>query len=84
VYSRHTYYKFRNSMVHMVLYNLTPASSRKRMHKVIINRTVDNDTEHFAGNATYYPSQDPAETLSPCGKKIYEQPGSDNRATAGV
>ncbi|CAB1108279.1 unnamed protein product [Ectocarpus sp. CCAP 1310/34] len=34
VYSRHTYYKFRNSMVHMVLYNLTPASSRKRMHKV--------------------------------------------------
>ncbi|CAM9108718.1 unnamed protein product, partial [Ectocarpus sp. 8 AP-2014] len=35
VYSRHTYYKFRNSMVHMVLYNLTPASSRKRMHKAV-------------------------------------------------
>lgn len=34
MYSRHAYYKFRNSMVHMVLYNLTPASSRKRMHKV--------------------------------------------------
>lgn len=34
VHSRYTYYKFRNSMVHRVLYNLTPASSRKRMHQV--------------------------------------------------
>ncbi|CAM9267702.1 unnamed protein product, partial [Hapterophycus canaliculatus] len=40
VYSRHTYYKFRNSMVHMVLYNLTPASSRQKMHKAIANYYV--------------------------------------------
>ncbi|CAM9936171.1 unnamed protein product, partial [Choristocarpus tenellus] len=56
VYSRHSYYRFRSTMVHTVLYNLTPASSRKKIHKAVADYYMFKhaDEPHYLSVITYH------------------------------